>query len=68
VRFGAYTLAGCIPWTVALGVAGYAVGRNWQRIAGAFHGPTYVVAGVVAVMALIAVGVLLRRRRAQDVV
>ncbi|MGI5228047.1 DedA family protein [Actinoallomurus sp. CA-142502] len=66
VRFGIYTLAGCIPWTAALGVAGYAVGRNWQRIADAFHGPTYVVAGVVAVIALVAVGVFVRRRRAQD--
>lgn len=67
VRFGVYTLVGCVPWTAALGVAGYAVGRNWQRIADAFHGPTYVVAGVVAVAALVAVGVFVRRRRAQRV-
>jgi LPXTG-motif cell wall-anchored protein len=63
VRFGVYTLAGCIPWTAALGVAGYAVGRNWQRIADGFHGPTYVIAGIVAVAALIAIAVFLRRRR-----
>jgi membrane protein DedA with SNARE-associated domain len=66
VRFGVYTLAGCVPWTAALGIAGYAVGRNWQRIADAFHGPTYVVAGIVAVVALIAVGIFVRRRRAED--
>jgi membrane protein DedA with SNARE-associated domain len=63
VRFGVYTLAGCIPWTAALGIAGYAVGRNWQRIADGFHGPTYVIAGIVAVAALIAIAAFLRRRR-----
>jgi membrane protein DedA with SNARE-associated domain len=63
VRFGAYTLAGCIPWTAALGIAGYAVGQNWQRIADGFHGPTYVIAGIVAVAALVGVVAFLRRRR-----
>jgi membrane protein DedA with SNARE-associated domain len=63
VRFGLYTLAGCIPWTAALGIAGYAVGRNWQRIADDFHGPTYVVAGIVAVAVLVGVVVFVRRRR-----
>jgi membrane protein DedA with SNARE-associated domain len=63
VRFGVYTLAGCIPWTAALGIAGYAVGRNWQRIANAFHGPTYVIAGIVAMAVLAGVVVILRRRR-----
>src|SRR5215510_5319543 len=28
VRFGLYTVAGCIPWTLALAWAGYAVGSN----------------------------------------
>ena len=65
VRFGVYTLAGCIPWTAALGIAGYAVGGNWRRIADDFHGPTYVIAGIVAVAGIIAVAVLLRRRRQQ---
>jgi len=63
VRFGLYTLAGCVPWTAALGIAGYAVGRNWQRVADAFHGPTYVFAGVLAVAFLIGAVVFLRRRR-----
>ncbi len=66
VRFGVYTLAGCIPWTAALGVAGYAVGRDWQRIADAFHGPTYVIAGIVAVVALVCVVVFVRRRRSAE--
>jgi LPXTG-motif cell wall-anchored protein len=63
VRFGLYTLAGCIPWTTALGIAGYAVGRNWQHIADGFHGPTYAIAGIIAVAVLAGAVVFLRRRR-----
>jgi len=37
-RFGLYTLLGCIPWTAALGIAGYALGANWQSVANGFHG------------------------------
>ena len=32
LRFGIYTTIGCIPWTTALAVAGYAVGTNWESI------------------------------------
>ncbi|HET6186145.1 MAG TPA: DedA family protein, partial [Trebonia sp.] len=32
-RFGLFTTLGCIPWTAALGIAGYALGANWQHIA-----------------------------------
>ena len=49
VRFGVYTVIGCIPWTTALAVAGYAVGKNWESIVNAFHGPTYIIAAVVVV-------------------
>jgi membrane protein DedA with SNARE-associated domain len=59
--FGLYTTLGVIPWTAALGIVGYALGANWERVANDFHGPTYVIAGIVAV----AIGaVVLRRRRA----
>ncbi len=61
-RFGIYTVAGCIPWTLGLGWAGYAVGRNWQAVASAFHGPTYALAALVVVLAVAAVVVLWRRR------
>jgi membrane protein DedA with SNARE-associated domain len=64
VRFGLYTLVGCIPWTAALGVAGYAVGSKWETIANDFHGPTYVIAGVVALAVVIAAAVFVRNRRA----
>jgi membrane protein DedA with SNARE-associated domain len=63
VRFGAYTLAGCLPWTAALAYAGFAIGGRWESIANAFHGPTYIIAGVVAVAVLAAVEMLRRRRR-----
>ncbi len=62
VRFGVYTLAGCIPWTAALAWAGYAVGANWQHVAGAFHGATYAIAGVIVALVVVAVALLVRRR------
>jgi membrane protein DedA with SNARE-associated domain len=62
-RFGVYTTAGCIPWTAGLGIAGYELGRNWQSVANDFHGPTYVIAAVIAVAVIAAVLVRLRRRR-----
>ncbi|MCQ4082358.1 DedA family protein [Streptomyces sp. RB6PN25] len=66
VRFGIYTTIGCIPWTALLAWAGYAVGRNWQTIADDFHGPTYVIAGIVAVAAVVGVIVYIRRHKAED--
>jgi membrane protein DedA with SNARE-associated domain len=62
VRFGIYTLAGCIPWTAALAWAGYAVGANWQHVANDFHGATYALAAVIILLVVIAVGLLVRRR------
>jgi membrane protein DedA with SNARE-associated domain len=62
VRFGVYTLAGCIPWTAALAWAGYAVGANWQHVANDFHGATYALAAVIILLVVIAVGLLVRRR------
>ena len=66
VRFGIYTTLGCIPWTAALGVAGYAVGRNWRTLADEFHGPTYVIAGIVAIAAAAGAVVYIRRRKAEE--
>jgi membrane protein DedA with SNARE-associated domain len=54
-RFGAYTAAGCIPWTAALAIVGYAVGRNWQAVANGFHGPTYVIAAVLVIAVIVAI-------------
>ena len=63
VRFGIYTTLGCIPWTTGLAVAGYYLGSNWQSMANAFHGPTYIIAAVVGVAVLAALVVYFRRRR-----
>lgn len=63
VRFGLYTTLGCIPWTAALGVAGYALGANWQSVADSFHGPTYAIAGILVVAAAAAIVARFRRSR-----
>jgi membrane protein DedA with SNARE-associated domain len=62
-RFGLYTTLGCIPWTAALGIVGYALGANWQSVANDFHGPTYAIAGLIVVGIVAAVIVHFRRRR-----
>ena len=66
LRFGVYTTLGCLPWTTALAVAGYAVGANWEAIVTAFHGPSYVIAGIVVVGLVMAVWWYLRRRPAEE--
>jgi membrane protein DedA with SNARE-associated domain len=65
VKFGIYTTIGCIPWTAALAYAGYAVGAKWQSVVNGFHGPTYIVAGVVVVVLAVAIWRYVRRRRAE---
>jgi membrane protein DedA with SNARE-associated domain len=62
-RFGVFTTLGCIPWTAALGIAGYALGANWQSVANGFHGPTYAIAGVFAAAVVAAVVLHFRRGR-----
>jgi membrane protein DedA with SNARE-associated domain len=64
LRFGVYTTIGCIPWTAALGAAGYAVGDNWEKIANAFHGPSYIIAAIVAVVLLVLAARHIKNRRA----
>ena len=59
-RFTALTLAGCIPWVLALGLAGEAVGGQWKDIRKGFE---YVDYAVVAVVVIGIVYLLLRRRR-----
>jgi len=69
VRFGLYTVAGCIPWITALTVAGYAAGANWSHVTGLVQQASYVV-GAVAVLLAAAIVILLwrarRRRRAES--
>lgn len=62
VRFGVYTLAGCIPWTAALAWAGYAVGANWRHVVSAFHGVTYALTALIVLLVVVVFVSLLRRR------
>src|SRR5580704_5690578 len=62
-RFGLYTVLGCIPWTAALGIAGYALGANWQSVANGFRGPTYAIAGIIVVVLVAAFIIHFRRGR-----
>jgi membrane protein DedA with SNARE-associated domain len=65
-RFGLYTTLGCIPWTTALAVAGYALGANWQSVASGFHGPTYVIAAIIVAAVVVVIALRLRRRHRRD--
>jgi membrane protein DedA with SNARE-associated domain len=62
-RFGSYTVLGCIPWTAALAWAGYAVGKNWGKVASALHGPSYALGALLVLLVIVAFVMLLRRRR-----
>jgi membrane protein DedA with SNARE-associated domain len=66
IRFGLFTTLGCIPWTAALAIAGYALGANWQSVANGFHGPTYAIAGIIVVAVAAAIVLHLRRGRRND--
>ena len=63
-RFTALTLAGCIPWVVALALIGRAVGENWEQWRDHLHYLDYAV--IVAVIGLIAYLLIRRRRGAQE--
>ncbi|MGH2984558.1 MAG: DedA family protein [Solirubrobacterales bacterium] len=58
-RFSAYTVAGCVPWVLALGVIGREVGSRWEDWEDRLKYLDYAV--VAAIVALIAY-VLIRRR------
>lgn len=64
VRFGVYTTAGCLLWSAVLALSGYAIGANWHSVADGFHGPTYVIAAIVAVVVVALGWKFVQRRRA----
>jgi membrane protein DedA with SNARE-associated domain len=64
LRFGLYTLLGCLPWTAGLGVAGYQLGSHWDKAAKAIQNVGYVVVALL-VIAIVAVVIMRRRRRAE---
>jgi membrane protein DedA with SNARE-associated domain len=63
VKFGGYTVLGCIPWTAALAWAGYLVGSNWGNVASALHGPSYAVGALLVLLVVVGIVLLVRRRR-----
>lgn len=65
LRFGFYTLAGCLPWTAALGATGYALGSRWMSIVHWFSGASYVIGAIAVVAIAAALVTMVRHRRAQ---
>jgi membrane protein DedA with SNARE-associated domain len=61
VRFTVLTLAGCIPWVLALALVGEAVGDEWKDVRKGFDYVDYAVVALVVVA--IAYAVMRRRRR-----
>jgi membrane protein DedA with SNARE-associated domain len=59
-RFTVLTLAGCIPWVLALALVGQEVGGEWQSVRKGFRYADYVVAVLIVVGI---VWLLIRRRR-----
>lgn len=62
IRFGVYTIAGCLPWTAALAVGGYFAGANWHHVEDLLRGPSYAVAAVAGITIVAAAVLYLRRR------
>ncbi len=63
VRFGLYTVAGCVPWIAGLACAGWAAGANWHRVTGLVQAAGYVVGGLAVVLITVAIIVVVRARR-----
>jgi membrane protein DedA with SNARE-associated domain len=59
-RFTFLTLAGCIPWVLALGFLGKQVGSNWHKWKDHLAYLDYVVLGAIVVLVAYA---LIKRRR-----
>jgi membrane protein DedA with SNARE-associated domain len=64
-RFSALTLAGCIPWVLALGFIGQQVGNNWTDWRDSLHYVDYTVAALI-VVAICWLVIRSRSRRGKD--
>lgn len=62
LRFGVYTLLGCLPWTAALAAAGYALGSNWNSIVHGFTVATIIIAVLAVAGIAWCYGMRIRRR------
>jgi membrane protein DedA with SNARE-associated domain len=63
-RFTVYTVAGCLPWVLALALIGNAVGDNWEKWKHNLEFVDYAVAA--AILALIVYWLVRRRRDRGD--
>jgi membrane protein DedA with SNARE-associated domain len=61
-RFSVYSLLGSLPWSYGLAYGGYALGRNWERLASNVEVAAYAVVAV----AVAAVLVLFLRARSRS--
>jgi len=59
-RFTVYTLAGCIPWVLALGIIGREVGARWEDWRNSLH---YLDSVVLAAVVIGIAYLIIRRRR-----
>lgn len=50
--FSALTFAGALPWCAALAVAGYELGRNYDRISGPVEKVAVVIAALVVIVVI----------------
>ncbi len=66
LRFGVYTLLGCLPWTAALAAVGYVVGENWHSVYQGFKAVTYVIAALAVAAIVLFYVHRIRQRRAAD--
>lgn len=64
VPFALATVAGAIPWNLALAYAGYKLGQNYERVAGAL-GP-FTIPLAIVLLVVIAVGWYYGRRLGED--
>lgn len=53
VRFSVLTFVGALPWCAALALAGYELGRNYDRISGPIEKAAIVVATLVAIVLVV---------------
>jgi len=57
-------VVGCVPWIGGLAWAGYAAGANWQHVQQLVSTPTYIIAGLIALLVIaVVVAVIVRRRK-----
>ncbi len=66
-RFSVYSLLGSLPWSYGLAYGGYALGKNWERLADNVEIAAFVVVGIV-LAGLIALFMRARRRKARAAV